>query len=336
MLHSLLSGTDGLASNVASVNAMLAADAALVAARRSLLAGTARLAAEDPEIKRLYSYDPGAPGVQVVTSRPDREEANVARFSSANWMEGTLAAMSIVQSEADSAAAAAGTDAVGEYLRLERSGAEVPQEVADAAYNAALRAVARQGMTPEALPAAMRLLGIGGTQAFDTFNKIRTATRTGESFEVAPAVAQLAAPGVLRNLYNVGRVFISDEDAEEMLARGRSEDAALLPPGLRERLKFAFTEMTGLGSVVVSGPAQARRVSGMWKREMERRLAIQKKRWLAEALAKYPEGDARRDRSVEGAEEDAEILQQLLDEAAEEWVDSLAEPERRIPGMGEP
>lgn len=339
MLNFLMSSADGVSTNVPSINAQITANAMQLALRRAMLVAGAKATADDPETRKLYGGDPTSPGAIRVTGRGAEEAANVARFSSANWFEGTQSYLNIMEGIADSIEEGLGIDAVSRYAKIAvdpEAETKYSQKDRDLAYLAAISEVKRKGLnTPETLPTFMKLMGIGGTQAFETFAKIRQAQQLGESVDLGETFYNLVVPGGAKRLINIGNVIAGTETGLGLMSRGRPEDAEIDPKDWREKMKYAFVQATGLGSMPVDSMKTADRTEKAWKKEMADRLGVFKKDYTAKMYEKYKQqglSNAQK-KAANDAEILAEELQGLIDEAADDWRDQI---ETQLPGLRTP
>lgn len=327
MLNFMLSSADGVSSTSNAVNRAITQKALQDAGRKAMMVAASKVTAEDPDVRKLYGGDPVSPGALRLTGRGTEEAANIARFSSANWFEGTQTYLNILEGIADSLEDLTGTSKVDKYLKIATDpNTKATEEEQTMAYNLAVAEVKRRGLnTPETVPAMMKLLGIGGSQAFEFYAKLKDAAETGDTTDLGEAMVGLVTPGGVRRLVNIGNVIFGTEKGVELLAKGRPEDANIDYKNWREKAKYAFTQGTGLGAVPVDSAKTAKRVSEAWKKEMMDRLDVWKKKRMQQIADKYKKGTlpGGYESAAEKADDEYEELKDILEEAVTDWLDGL-------------
>jgi len=283
LLSPLLRGPTDIVTNSLAANVRLAADDVAVALKRvGLAAAVQQDASTDPEMARMLSWNPKEPS--TIISKPLSNPAIVAaaRYSSANFLEPTLAVMDL---------ASQSIDWILEKYRNEPDLLQsLSQEDIGSVKFMKLAQRLRQAATTkrDPIPTALKLVGLGGGLMLDVYNKALDAEDQGKKFDVTD-FAKSYVPGPLRT-------YIFKEGSDE---RFRYAEPGL--DAVEDALDFHVRNLIGLGYQTINTKDAYQRYRRGVKQEMEAMLDKWRTRRAINLAQKMiaPEAEARATRDAE-------------------------------------
>jgi len=255
LLTAAIRGPRTLTSTSTAVNGMLAkSHVAMTMRRAGLIGAIANESQYDPEVARMMAWNPQDPGILITKDYGNPFQRAVARASSANFLSSTLSLMNITAQAMDYAwDKITDKKSTIEKLRKSENGSDKFM-----ALSLQLREDATRKKDPVAT--ALKLVGLSGTIAMDTYIKAMEAEQMGKSFSIWDFAKNAYLP-------SPARTYLIKEGADERFRKQEPGEKSI-----EDQLDFFVRNATGLGYQAINTRDQYQRYRSGIQREMNSKL----------------------------------------------------------------
>ena len=300
-----------VSSTSSAVNRALGVDAIGIGTRRAgVISSLKHIADEggyDEDVVRQFSYNPQQRNSILVKAMHDPQQKLIQNFAATSPMEGLVGFVDLAQQMANSVLGENSSSAVLDSIKNLPEGKEERGAQLLALQKRAEELIVKE---KDAVPALIKMFGLGGSFIMDEYVKAKTAEKMGETYNIGDALKKFYFPSIVKSLSSS-----TDEDIDKLW---KDVPEGSIP--FETAAELMMRNITGFGYRSISSDVAMKRYLTGIEKEAQKIFDVNKLKQKIKTLEKVGQPDSE---SLEKAYDDLDVINEMINDILSNIKESI-------------